>query len=71
MHPSFGSMLTHSRDISDSGLFINNGEHPYPPAGSLLRVQAVDTPVEAEVLHARIVRVTPEGVGVEFCDGED
>lgn len=71
MHESFGSMLTYSRDISNSGLFAKNGEHPYPPVGSLVQIQAMDTPVEAEVLHARIVRTTPDGVGLEFCDLDD
>jgi hypothetical protein len=68
MHASFGSMVVSSRDISDGGVFISNGEQPYPPVGELVQVQALDMPVEAEVLDARIVRVESSGVGLEFCN---
>lgn len=69
-HPAFGTLVVRTRDVSHSGLFIESGEQPYPPLGSLMQVQALDMPVEAEILCARIVRVCVDGVGLEFCDGE-
>ena len=64
-------MVVESVDISNGGLFIKNGDHPYPPAGEVVQVQALETPMEAPVLTARIVRVASNGVGLEFCDRED
>jgi len=70
-HSSFGTMVVHSLDISNGGLFIKNGDHPYPSVGGVLQVQDADMPVEAPVLDARIVRVAADGVGLEFCGLED
>ena len=69
-HSAFGATVVRTRDVWNSGLFIEYGEQPYPPLGSLLQVQALDMPVEAEILDARIVRVCVDGVGLEFCGGE-
>ncbi|WP_164513388.1 PilZ domain-containing protein [Thiosocius teredinicola] len=69
--PSFGSMVVNTRDISDCGLFVENGGHPYPALGTVIEVQAMDLPEEAEPLKARIIRTCIDGVGLEFLVAND
>jgi PilZ domain len=70
-HWSFGSMVVQALNISNSGMFVKNGDHPYPSVGVVLQVQALDIPIEAPVLDARVVHVASDGVGLEFCDSGD
>jgi len=68
MHPNFGQRILKSKDISDGGMFIISDACDWPAVGSRMQVQALDTPVEAEMLLVQLVRKTPQGVGVMFVD---
>jgi len=65
-HPSIGEVIVHTGDISDGGVFIYSDGADLPPMGSEVKVQVQDLPVDAPELDARIVRMQPEGVGLEF-----
>jgi len=39
-----------------------------PPAGEIIDVQGLAFGDAAPVLKAKIIRVTPNGIAVEFCD---
>lgn len=68
MHSSFGERILKARDISDGGMFIYSDGTDWPSTGTIMQVQALDTPVEATILDVRIVHVMPNGIGVMFCD---
>lgn len=66
-HPEHGVGAFRTGDISDGGLFLENG--PFPLAlGELVTVQVQDMPMEAPVLSMRVVRITPGGSGLRFFD---
>jgi hypothetical protein len=65
-HPSIGEVIVHTGDISDGGVFIYSEGAELPPPGSEVKVQVQDLPMDAPELTARIVRMAPEGVGLEF-----
>lgn len=67
-HPSFGSVVLMSSDLSDGGLFILSNDMAMPPAGEIVEVQGLAFGDAAPVLKAKIVRVAPTGIAVEFCD---
>lgn len=58
-----------TRDMSHGGLFIAHDGRPMPPVGAELRVQVIREGGDGEpmpVVRARVVRLTPEGMAVEF-----
>ena len=65
-HPSVGELIVHTGDISDGGVFIFSEGQALPPPGAAVKVQVQDLPIDAPELDARIVRMDPEGVGLEF-----
>lgn len=66
MHPSFGSMILTSQDISDGGLFLLTQGRAMPPVGSMVEVQSLVFGEAAPVLQAKIVRQTDDGIGLMF-----
>lgn len=63
-----GQMEAYTADISDGGLFVQLEGAEAPEVGSIVKVQVQDMPVEAPVLRAEVVRLTPEGVGLMFVE---
>lgn len=59
-------MTVTSYDVSDSGLLLLVKDVPLPPVGTIVEVQALAFGDEAPVLKAKIVRTTPDGVGLMF-----
>lgn len=57
-----------TRDMSHGGLFIESDGRPLPPLGAELRVRVLQggEGQEMPVVRARVVRVTPDGMAVEF-----
>jgi len=56
-HPSVGSVLLDSGDISDGGVFLFQGEITPPELG--------------ESVTMKVVRYTHDGMGLQFDFGED
>ena len=65
-HPDAGEILSHTRDISDSGAFIvTHGENI--AVGDIVDVQVQGLPGgDAPVVRMRIVRLDKGGMGLEF-----
>ncbi len=65
-HPGAGEILSHTRDISDSGAFIvTHGENI--AVGDIVDVQVQGLPGgDAPVVRMRIVRLDKDGMGLEF-----
>lgn len=66
-HPHHGDLLLHTRDISDSGVFV-----VFDQAQGMLRVgdvisgQVQDLPIEAPVVDMQVVRLEISGMGLRF-----
>jgi hypothetical protein len=70
-HPSFGSVIVMTRNLSNGGVFLDTQGIELPPIGSILEGQVQDSPdeaPEAPIVKMKIVREEAEGVGVMFCD---
>jgi hypothetical protein len=67
-----GKSVVQTKDLSDGGLFLRLGAKPWPSIGSVVTVRVNETGDGAAppLLRARVVRVTAEGIGLEFLLGE-
>lgn len=70
-HPSVGSVLLDSGDISDGGVFVYNGDIHAPAIGEKVTLQMTGLPMEAPIVPMTIVRHTPDGMGLQFDLIED
>jgi hypothetical protein len=63
-------MVLESADISNGGAFLKVEPRHCPPVGTelQLRVKGSLGGEEPPTMHARVVRTTHEGVGVEFLE---
>lgn len=67
VHPSLGSGVFRTGDVSDGGVYLHNG--PFELAlGDEITVQILDIPGEAPVVAVRVVRRDAGGVGLQFVD---
>lgn len=58
-----------TRDMSHGGLFIASDGKPLPPPGAELRLRVIGDGGDGEpmpVVRARVVRLSDEGMAVEF-----
>ena len=67
-HPSIGSVIVTTRDLSNGGVFLVTRGIELPPIGSTLEGQVQDLPEDAPIVKMKIVREEADGVGVMFCD---
>ncbi len=65
-HPSVGSLLVKTRDISDGGVFVVLDPQQIPPVGTRLTGQVQGLVDEAPLLEMEVVRVESVGVGLRF-----
>lgn len=70
--PAIGRSIVQTKDLSDGGLFLRLGAKPWPRVGALVTVRVIETGDVAAppLLRARVVRMTAEGIGLEFLLGE-
>ncbi|MCJ8170302.1 PilZ domain-containing protein [Atopomonas sediminilitoris] len=69
--PEVGELVVHTRDISDSGVYVLTDQQQLPAErGARLRGQVIDMPIEAPVVEMEVVRVEPEGLGLRFVRDE-
>lgn len=60
----------HTRDISNSGVFLECGPENIPPVGAILiiRIKHALGDGEAPTVRAQVVRVDSQGVALKFLD---
>lgn len=60
----------HTRDISNTGIFLECSPAGLPPVGSILIIRIKQTlgDGEAPAVRAQVVRVDGEGVALKFLD---
>lgn len=66
-HPQHGRLLVHTRDISDSGVFvILDDAQTLLQIGEVVSGQVQDMPMEAPVVQMEVVRFETDGMGLRF-----
>tara|TARA_R110001599_G_scaffold67755_3_gene191076 strand:- start:2903 stop:3220 length:318 start_codon:yes stop_codon:yes gene_type:complete len=67
-HPSIGSVIVQTRDISDSGIFLLTEDIEVPDIGTIVEGQIQGMDVEGPILKLEIVRMEPAGIGLKFVN---
>lgn len=67
---SIGEVRARTRDISDSGVFVEITPVPKLPVGSHLKMHMLDSRHPTIAFNMKVVRVTAEGAGLMFVDYE-
>lgn len=63
-----GEIQLTMEDMSNGGIFLlTEGVEP-PPLGSMVKVQVQGMMADAPMLDAKVVRVTSEGIGLQFIE---
>lgn len=67
-----GKSIVQTKDLSDGGLFLRLGAKPWPSIGAVVTVRLNESADGATppLVRARVVRVTAEGIGLEFLLGQ-
>jgi PilZ domain len=66
-HPQVGEVVTKTRDISDSGVFVVMDDQDIPDIGSKVEGQVLGLPMgDGPVVAMEVVRIEPGGVGLKF-----
>jgi hypothetical protein len=65
-----GKMLLNTRDVSTGGVFLHMQGPCVPPLGSelMLKLTGLVAGEEPSTVRVRVVRVTSDGIGLEFLD---
>lgn len=66
--PVTGTYILKSRNLSESGIFLDKGTHPLPEPDTIvtLRVSQGLEGDEAAPVRARVVRVLEDGMALQF-----
>ena len=67
-HPSFGSLLVVTRDISAGGAFLLVEKMPDISPGTVVEGQIQDDIPDRPVVQMEVVRIDPDGLGLRFLD---
>jgi hypothetical protein len=61
-----GTVLVHTLELSDKGAFLVSPElHKLKPTDEI-QLQVVGLPETMPIIHAEVVRVEKDGIGVQF-----
>ena len=69
-HSTFGVINSQSRDISDSGVFVELREKPNLPVGAHVKMQMLDSAMPEVVFNVKMERSDEDGIGLSFVDYE-
>ena len=70
MHGAIGKIRARTRDISDSGVFVEVYPVPKLPAGSHVKMYMLDSSLPAIAFNMKVIRSTANGIGLMFIDYE-
>lgn len=67
-HPAFGTIVGHTRDISDGGAQVTIDNQPSPPVGTIVDVQfrKVAGPINQEPVAMKVMHSTRSTIGLMF-----
>lgn len=69
-HGSIGEVRGKTRDISDSGVFVDVNPVPKLPVGSHVKMNMLDSKQPNIAFNMKVARTTVEGLGLMFVDYE-
>jgi hypothetical protein len=69
-HSTFGVIHSHTRDISDTGVFVELTDKPRLPVGAHLKMQMLDSALPEIVFNMKVERTDDEGIALSFVDYE-
>lgn len=69
-HGTIGSILARTRDISDSGVFVECYPVPKLPVGSHIKMQLLDSSDPRIAFNMKVIRTGRDGVAMLFIDYE-
>lgn len=65
-HDSFGELFAYTRDLSDSGVYVEHPQLTELQPGMIVSGQVQDLPIPASVLQMEVMRVDVDGVDLRF-----
>lgn len=69
-HSTIGDIEARTRDISDSGVFVELSPVPNLPIGGHIKMHMLESSAPAIAFNMKIVRVLENGLGLHFVDFE-
>ncbi|MHB8346806.1 MAG: PilZ domain-containing protein [Acidiferrobacterales bacterium] len=71
-YPEADKLTLSTKDISDGGVFLYMPNQPRPPVGTImhLKLRGLLGGEEPPVVQVKVVRVTSDGVGLQFVTGD-
>lgn len=69
-HSTIGEIKARTRDISDSGVFVEAFPVPKLPIGSHIKMNLLDSPMPEIAFNMKVARVEADGLGLMFIDYE-
>jgi hypothetical protein len=69
-HSTFGVIHAYTRDISDTGVFVELSEKPRLPVGAHVKMQMLDSAMPEIVFNMKVERTDDEGIALSFVDYE-
>lgn len=70
MHGTIGELVGRTRDISDSGVFVELISVPKLPNGAHIKMHMLDSSMPGIAFNMKVTRITREGLGLLFIDYE-
>jgi len=69
-HSTIGEVRARTRDISDSGVFVEAFPIPKLPIGSHVKMNLLDSPQPDIAFNMKVARIEAGGLGLLFIDYE-
>ena len=69
-HGAIGNVKARTRDISDSGVYVEVFPVPKLPVGSHVKMNLLDSPQPEIEFNMKVARVESDGLGLMFIDYE-
>ena len=69
-HSTFGVIHTRTRNISDTGVYIELINQPDLPVGAHVKMQMLDSALPKLAFNMKVVRADDQGVSMKFVDYE-
>lgn len=69
-HSTFGVIHTRTRNISDTGAYIELINKPHLPIGAHIKMHMLDSAMPELAFNMKVVRVDNHGISMKFVDYE-
>lgn len=70
VHGTIGELMARTRDISDSGVFVEISPVPRLPHGAHIKMHMLDSRMPGIAFNMKVTRTTHDGLGLMFIDYE-